>query len=93
MAPRSRNRGMDRVEVGGEHVWREEHPSRSTPYALAAHGGSMMDREGWPLDAASAAALVARVSRDLDCRSEEDVDILLSDLLCAAWPTCWAQDQ
>jgi hypothetical protein len=53
----------------------------------------MMDREGWPLDAASAAALVARVSRDLDCRSDEDVDILLSDLLCAAWPTCWAQDQ
>jgi hypothetical protein len=84
---------MDRVEVGGEHGCREQDPSRFAPSALAALGGAMMDREGWPLDAASAAALVARVSRDLDCRSDEDVDILLSDLLCAAWPTCWAQDQ
>jgi hypothetical protein len=53
----------------------------------------MTSSEGWPLDAASAASLVARVVRDIDRRYDEDVDVLLSDLLCAAWPTCWAQDQ
>jgi hypothetical protein len=53
----------------------------------------MMESEGWPLDALSAAELVARVVRDLDHRSAKDSDVLLSDLLCAAWPTCWSQDQ
>jgi hypothetical protein len=51
------------------------------------------DSEGWPLDAVSAGVLVALVVHDLDHRSKEDGDVLLSDLLCAAWPTCWAQDQ
>jgi hypothetical protein len=53
----------------------------------------MMQHEGWPLDAVSAASLVARALDDLDSRSEEQSNILLSDLLCAAWPTCWSQDQ
>ncbi len=53
----------------------------------------MMESEGWPLDAVSAAALVVRAIEDLDHRSEQDGTILLSDLLCAAWPSCWAQDQ
>jgi hypothetical protein len=53
----------------------------------------MMGSQDWPLDAASAAALVERVICDLDDRSDEDSDVLLSDLLCAAWPSCWAQDQ
>ena len=53
----------------------------------------MMESERWPLDAASAAALVVRVVDDIDGRRDEETDALLSDLLCAAWPTCWAQDQ
>jgi len=53
----------------------------------------MMDHEGWPLDAASAAALLARLIRDIDRSGEEDRDILLSDLLCAAWPNPGCQTQ
>jgi hypothetical protein len=52
-----------------------------------------MDSDPAPLDAASAAALVARVVRDVDESSDEQRDILLADLLCAAWPSCSAQDQ
>jgi len=52
-----------------------------------------MENDSTPLDAASAAALVARVVRDVDEGSDEQRDILLADLLCAAWPSCTAQDQ
>jgi hypothetical protein len=52
-----------------------------------------MESEDWPLDARPSTELVARVVRDLDRRSELDRDILLSDLLCAAWPTGPCQDQ
>jgi hypothetical protein len=52
-----------------------------------------MDWDRWPLDAVSAAALVARVIRDIDDSSEDDSLGLLSDLLCAAWGTRLAQDQ
>jgi hypothetical protein len=85
---------MDRVGVSGEHG-HGEHAECPPPtgHALAAPGESMMESEGWPLDAVSAAALVSRVIDDLDQRSQEDTTILLSDLLCAAWPSCWAQDQ
>jgi len=60
---------------------------------LATRAASMMEPDRWPLDAASAAALVVRAVDDIDRRREEETDVLLSDLLCAAWPTCWAQDQ
>jgi hypothetical protein len=53
----------------------------------------MMESESWPLDAVSAAALVVRAVCDIDQSSHEQRDVLLSDLLCAAWPSCWAQDQ
>jgi hypothetical protein len=53
----------------------------------------MMGPEGWPLDAASGASLVVRAVDDIDHRQEEETNALLSDLLCAAWPTRWAQDQ
>jgi hypothetical protein len=53
----------------------------------------MMGSDGWRLDPAMTVALVARVIRDLDHRNEEESDVLLSNLLCAAWPTCWAQHQ
>jgi hypothetical protein len=52
-----------------------------------------MESQDWPLDAVSSAALVARVIEDLNHRGEEETTVLLSDLLCAAWPSCWAQDQ
>jgi hypothetical protein len=48
--------------------------------------------EGWPPDATSGVALVARVKRDIEQGSDESRDVLLSDLLCAAWPTGPAQD-
>jgi hypothetical protein len=53
----------------------------------------MMEPDGGPLDAVSAAALVARVVSQLRRSSEEDQVVLLSDLLCAAWPTRRAQEQ
>ncbi|HEV2980785.1 MAG TPA: hypothetical protein VGX51_05090 [Solirubrobacteraceae bacterium] len=38
-------------------------------------------------------ALVARVARDIDNRSQDQHTALLSDLLCAAWPGVRAQMQ
>ena len=63
------------------------------PCAYAGPGRSMMDADGSPLDAATIAVRVARVIRELDRRNDEEGDILLSDLLRAAWPTCQAQQQ
>ena len=37
--------------------------------------------------------LVARVVRDIDSRSQAEHDVLLADLLCAAWPAARAQMQ
>jgi len=53
----------------------------------------MMESDSEPLDALAAAALVVRVVHDIDHSSEEEFVVLLSDLLCAAWPTWWAQNQ
>jgi hypothetical protein len=64
-----------------------------TKNALAARGEPMRGSEGRPLDPASAAELVVRVVCELDQRREAQSNALLSDLLCAAWPTRWAQDQ
>lgn len=52
-----------------------------------------MDWDRWPLDAVSAAALVARVIDNIDESTEEESVALLSDLLCVAWGTRLAQDQ
>jgi len=52
-----------------------------------------MEPESWPLEPASAAVLVMRVIDDIDASDEEQRDILLSDLLCAAWGSIWAQNQ
>jgi hypothetical protein len=48
--------------------------------------------DGLPPDAASAVALVARTKRDIEQGSDESREVLLSDLLCAAWPSGPAQD-
>jgi hypothetical protein len=44
-------------------------------------------------DPASAAELVVRVVEDIDESDDEHRDVLLSDLLCAAWGTVLAQQQ
>jgi hypothetical protein len=51
-----------------------------------------MEPDIWPLDPVTAAALVLRVIDEIDVSSEEDRDSLLSDLLCAAWGSRWAQN-
>jgi hypothetical protein len=53
----------------------------------------MREPEEWPGDASSADELVVRVVRVLDETSYEERDTLLTDLLCAAWPTHRCQDQ
>lgn len=52
-----------------------------------------MEPNIWPLDAASAAALVVRVIDDVDASSEDDRVELLSELLNSAWGSLWAQNQ
>jgi hypothetical protein len=46
-----------------------------------------------PLDAASAAELVVRVVDAIDASDDRDRDVLLMDLLCAAWGSSVAQRQ
>jgi hypothetical protein len=53
----------------------------------------MTDFDSGPVDAIPDAALVARVAGDIDHSDKEQRDELLSDLLCAAWPTATAQSQ
>jgi hypothetical protein len=52
-----------------------------------------MESDSWPLDPASAAALVVRAIDDIDASDDELRDALLSDLLCAAWGSVLAQKQ
>lgn len=47
----------------------------------------------WPDDAGVTAALLALLVRDVDRRSESEVDALLAQLLGTAWPTHLAQRQ
>jgi hypothetical protein len=49
--------------------------------------------DSWPLDAADAAELVARILREMEEGGDEHRDVLLTDLVCAAWPSRPAQDQ
>jgi hypothetical protein len=52
-----------------------------------------MEPTDWPLDPVAAAALVLRVIDDIDSTSEEALDTLLGELLCAAWGSILAQNQ
>jgi hypothetical protein len=45
------------------------------------------------LDVVSTAALVRRAVRDIDRKGVAESDVLLTDLLCAAWPTPRTQHQ
>ena len=49
--------------------------------------------ESWPLDTRSALALIVRIRCDIDRAGDDQRELLLADLLCAAWPTSTAQDQ
>jgi len=80
---------MGREHGYGEHAER----CRIARCLLAAPEDAVMEYEGWPLDRASATALVARLIHDIDHSGEEERDILLSDLLCAAWPSPCSQGQ
>jgi hypothetical protein len=53
----------------------------------------MNSSNGSPLDPASAVEFVARVIFDIDASDDELRDVLLSDLLCAAWGSVLAQRQ
>jgi len=65
-----------------------------TETTAAAPGSEVvMEPNDRPLDSISAAALVARAIDDIDESSEEDQCVLLSELLCAAWGSLWAQNQ
>jgi hypothetical protein len=55
--------------------------------------GDFMMEPGSPLEAVPAATLVVRVRRDIDDCSDGERDLLLSDFLCAAWPSRRAQAQ
>ncbi len=48
---------------------------------------------GGASDVTSAAELVCRTVRAIDANGMREIDVLLSDLLCAAWPTTRAQSQ
>lgn len=56
-----------------------------------------MERKSRPADkppgVAADGKLVARVKRQIDDEDDRHLDVLLADLLCAAWPSGRAQDQ
>jgi hypothetical protein len=54
------------------------------------HGES---ETGASTDVMSAAGVVSRVVSAIDVMRADEFNILLSDLLCAAWPTPTAQSQ
>lgn len=53
----------------------------------------MSSSDGLPLDPICAAELVARVIFEIDASDHELRDVLLSDLLSAAWGSVLAQRQ
>ena len=55
--------------------------------------GDRRESEVEPVDVANAAGLVGRTLRDIDASNVPEIDALLTDLLCAAWPTERAQSQ
>jgi hypothetical protein len=49
--------------------------------------------ETGPIRLARALDLVERVMQDVDTKSVSEIEVLMTDLLCAAWPTPIAQSQ
>ncbi len=52
----------------------------------------MMEGDETPLGSRSSAELVDQMIREVDRQTERDRDILLTDLLYAAWPSQASQD-
>jgi hypothetical protein len=55
--------------------------------------GDRGESEVGPVDVANTADLVGRAIRDIDASGMAEIDVLLTDLLCAAWPTPRTQSQ
>jgi hypothetical protein len=55
--------------------------------------GERGDAKTGAVDVARTLDLVERVMQDVDTRSVTEIESLLTDLLCAAWPTPVAQSQ
>ena len=55
--------------------------------------GDRGESEVGPVEVANAADLVGRTIRDIDASDVAEIELLLTDLLCAAWPTPTAQSQ
>ena len=51
------------------------------------------EADTWPLDALYGTALVVRIMRDMDEDNHGRCEVLLSDLVCAAWPSPATRDQ
>ena len=52
-----------------------------------------MESEIWPLEPASAAALVVRAVEDIDHSGEDEREALLFELVRTSWGTIWARNQ
>ncbi|HWG09168.1 MAG TPA: hypothetical protein VN672_09185 [Solirubrobacteraceae bacterium] len=89
----TRNCGIHLLDSTGNHRSYGDDDCRRLSAETRGVPGAMMESENGPLDAATAAALVVRTIEELDDRSCDDSAALLSDLLCAAWPSRWSQDQ
>jgi hypothetical protein len=52
-----------------------------------------MEPDSWPLDPVATAAVVLSAIDEIDESSEDEQVALLSDLMCLAWGSLWAQSQ
>ena len=55
--------------------------------------GDHGETEGGSATNVANVALVRRTVRAIDASAAQDVDLLMKDLLCAAWPTLRARSQ
>ncbi len=83
-------RRVQTLQSGGRPV---NHQTADTTTGAVDRNDNPTDTDSWPLDARPALALVARVTRQVDEACNDRGDLLLEDLMCAAWPTALAQDQ
>lgn len=85
-------RRVQTLQSGGRPV---NHLAADTTTGAVDRNDNPTDTDSWPLDArpALALALVARVTRQVDEACNDRRDLLLEDLMCAAWPTSLTQDQ
>jgi hypothetical protein len=83
---------MDGRRSTGEHGRHEGILDKRDAVQGAGPVGAMMEGEETPLGQRSCAELVEQVIASVDLQTERDRDLLLTDLLCAAWPSDASQD-